>query len=210
MSEDRPRIITIARQLGSGGGELGQRLSERLGFTYIDRQILTLAAEALGIEERQLSARSERVQDFWSRLLRPFSFGAGAAVYTPPPFQMPSDDEVIAAEREVLVNLASRGDCVVVGHAGFGLLCDWGRVLSVFVHAPKAFRVQRLMRYYGAADEAEAERLIADADRDRERYVREACGRAWLDVRNYHVSFDVACVGLDAAVEFVATLALRD
>lgn len=209
MSIERPVIITIARQLGSGGSEIAQRVARRIGLRYIDRQILLQAAAALGLKEQDLAHRCERVQGFWAKLLQPFAAGTPADVFSPPPFQVPSDEQIIATERTILLELASKGDCVVVGHAGFHLLRGHGRLLNVFVHAPAAFRIQRVLRHYGARDEAEARAMMEQADRDRERYVREVTGLLWQDARNYHVSFDAERVGLEAAAARLSALARR-
>lgn len=209
MSVKQPVIITIARQLGSGGSEIAQRVARRLDFHYIDRQILQQAAAALGLKERDLAPRCERVQGFWAKLLQPFAAGTPADVFSPPPFQVPSDEQIVATERHILMELAAKGDCVVVGHAGFRLLRGQGRLLNIFVYAPTTFRMERILRHYGARDEAEARAMMEQADRDRERYVREVTGLLWQDARNYHVCFDAERVGLDAAVARLSALARR-
>lgn len=206
---DGPLIITIARQLGSGGSELAQHLAHRLGIAYLDRQILRQVAAALGVEEGELASRCECLQGFWTRLLQSFAQGSPADVFSPPPFRVPSDEQIMDTERSILLQLAAKGDCVVVGHAGFQVLRGTGRLLNVFVHAPQEFRVRRVLRYYpeAARDEAGALEAMARSDEDRARYVAKATGLEWQDARNYHLSLDAARVGLDAAGDFLVSLA---
>ena len=118
MSEPLPFHITIARQLGSGGSELGQRIACRLGFAYLDRQILQQAAEELGMSEAELAHREERIQSFWVRMLEAFSTGCPEYMMSTPPPKIVSDERLIEAEQRVLLRLSTQGSCVVVGRCG--------------------------------------------------------------------------------------------
>ncbi len=82
MSE--PVVITIARQLGSGGSYIGRSVARRLGFNYVDRQILEQAARELGVEEAEIADRDGRLQGFWEKTLASFAMGAPVVTYNPP------------------------------------------------------------------------------------------------------------------------------
>ncbi len=207
MPEPGHLVITIARQLGSGGSELAQRVARRLGVAYLDRQILSDAAAALGVDEAAMETRCERLQGFWTRLLGAFALAAPASAFTPPPLNTPSDADILAAERDVLRQLAAKGPCVVLGHGGFHLLHGHARLLNVFVHGSEAFRVERVMRYYGAADPEEARAAIARSDAERGEYVAELSGALWEDARNYHLCLDAGALGLDRAEALLTDLA---
>ncbi|EPR37356.1 Cytidylate kinase-like family [Desulfovibrio sp. X2] len=200
-------IVTVARQLGSGGSEIAQIVARRLGIAYIDRQILQDAAKELGLEEEELQSRCERLQGFWERLLHVFAQGSPASVYSPPPSRVPSDEMVMAAERDVLLHLASKGPCVVVGHCGFHLLRERGQLLNVFIHAPTDFRVARVMKHYGAKTPEEALESIELADKERGEYVQELSGALWEDATNYHLTLDAAFTGLERAAETITRIA---
>ena len=115
MPTTMPVVITVARQLGSGGSYIGQRVAQRLGYAYIDRQILQQAAIELGVEEAVLEDRDERLQGFWERLLTVFALGPPDGTYTPPP-HLVTDADLIETERHLIPQLATRGPCVLLGH----------------------------------------------------------------------------------------------
>jgi cytidylate kinase len=209
MTLHYPFQITIDRQVGSGGAELGQRIAARLGFAYLDRQILQQAAQELGTSEEQLADRDERVQSFWVRMMASFSADSPEHLICTPPFQIISDDALIEAEQNVMLRLARRGSCVIVGRCGFHLLAGVAPMLNVFVHASRPFRIERMIRHYAAADERAAEAIIDEMDRTRERYVERVSRVLWYDVRNYHLSFDLSQIGCDAAEEMVVSQANR-
>jgi cytidylate kinase len=206
MTLQLPFQITLDRQIGSGGAELGQRIAGRLGFAYIDRQILQQAAQELGMSEEQLSDRDERVQKFWARMMESFSADSPEHLICSPPFRIISDDALIEAEQRVMLRLAGRGSCVIVGRCGFHLLAGRAEMLNVFVHAPHSFRVERMIKNYEAADKTAARDMIDSTDRNRERYVERVSGKSWYDARNYHLSMDMSRVGFDAAEAFIVSL----
>ena len=109
MTAQLPFHITVARQLGSGGSELGQRIACRMGFVYLDRQILKQAAEELGMNETDLSHREERIQSFWIRTFEAFTTGCPEFMMSSPPLRIISDERLIDAEQRVLLRLVDRG-----------------------------------------------------------------------------------------------------
>jgi CMP/dCMP kinase len=201
-----PVVITLARQLGSGGSFIAKLVAQRLGYAYIDRQILKLAAKELGVEEAILQERRERVQGFMEKLLNVFTLGAPDGTYTPPPLWI-SDAELIEIERRLISELATQGPSVVLGHGAFHLLRGRARLLNVFVHAPIPFRAQRVMTIYHAQSRQEAVRMIEQSDQERRRYVRAFANLDWFDSRNYHLSIDTSVVDFASAVEIIASLA---
>ncbi len=209
MAEPLPFHITVARQLGSGGSELGQRIACRLGFAYLDRQILQQAAKELGMREEELAHREERVQSFWVRMVEAFSAGCPEYMMSTPPPKIISDETLIEAEQQVLMRLACQGSCVVVGRCGFHVLAGHARLLNIFVHASPRFRMDRMIQFYGAASDTAASEMMETIDRDRERYVERFSGKSWYDARHYHLAIDMSETGFEAAEEMVVTLAER-
>ena len=110
MAGDLPLHITIARQLGSGGSYLAQRLAHRLGFVYLDHQILEQAAQELDISNSELVQREERTQSFWAKLLEAFAAGCPEDIQSPPSLRLISDDELIAADPEAAEKMIDRTD----------------------------------------------------------------------------------------------------
>ena len=201
--------ITISRQMGAGGSYIGQVIAKRLGLKYVDREVLHLAAQEFGCDEETIAARSERVSSFWERVLGGLSFGAADSLYNPPPLGNFSDRELFDKQTQILKRLASQNDCVVVGWAGVFLLPRHRGMFSVFCHAPKSFRVKRIMSIYKDISEERARTLIVESDRTREIYFNEMTGHDWLCAKNYNLSIDTSLQPLEEIAELIIQLSER-
>lgn len=201
--------ITISRQMGSGGSYVGQLIARRLGLKYIDREVLHLAAKEFGCDEETIAARSERVSSFWERVLGGLSFGAPEAAYNPPPLGNFSDRELFEKQTQILKRIASQEDCVVVGWAGVFMLPRHRGMFSVFCHAPKSFRVKRIMNVYQNLNEEKARGLIAESDRTREIYFNEMTGHDWTCAKNYNLSIDTSLQPLEEIADLIISLSQR-
>src|ERR1044072_7096426 len=198
--------ITISRQMGSGGSYVGQLIAKRLGLKYIDREVLHLAAEEFGCDEETITPRSERVTSFWGRVLGGLSFGAPAVAWNPPPLGNFSDRELFEKQIQMLKRIASQEDCVVVGWAGVFMLPRHRGMFSVFCHAPKNFRVKRLLNIYQDLTEEKARALITESDRTREIYFNEMTGHDWSCASNYNLSIDTSLQSLEEIAELIVSL----
>jgi cytidylate kinase len=202
-----PVVITIARELGSGGSYIGKQVARRLGYAYIDRQVLQQAARELGVEETELEGRDERVQSFWDRLISVFALGGVDGIYTPPR-RWVSDEQLAETEQRLICELAVKGPCVVLGRGGFHLLRGRAKLLNVFVHAPLSFRIQRVMSIYRINSKREAVEMIDRSDQERARYIKSFTGFDQFDARNYHITIDTGLVDFSTAEEMIASLAV--
>jgi len=201
--------ITISRQMGAGGSYIGQVIARRLGLKYIDREVLHLAAEEFGCDEETIAARSERVTSFWERVLGGLSFGAPEAAYNPPPLGNFSDRELFEKQTQILKRIASQEDCVVVGWAGVFMLPRHRGRFSVFCHAPRSFRVNRIMNVYADLTEEKARTLISESDRTREIYFNEMTGHDWMCAKNYNLSIDTSLQPLEEIAELIISLSQK-
>jgi cytidylate kinase len=201
--------ITISRQMGAGGSYIGQLIARRLGLKYIDREVLHIAAKEFGCDEETIAARSERVTSFWERVLGGLSFGAPEAVYSPPPLGNFSDRELFEKQTQILKRIASQEDCVVVGWAGVFMLPRHRGMFSVFCHAPKSFRVKRIMNIYQDLADERARTLIAESDRTREIYFNEMTGHDWMCAKNYNLSIDTSLQPLEECADLIISLSQR-
>ncbi len=209
MAVNLPFHITIARQLGSGGSYLAQRLAHRLGFAYLDHQILEQAARELDMSDSELAWREERIQGFWTKLLEAFATGCPEDIQSPAPLRLISDEELIVAEHKVLLRLAARGSCVIVGRCAFHRLKGLARLFNIFVHADHDYRIRRVREVYHAPDLEAAEQMIKRTDNDRRRYVQRVCGASWSDARNYHLTVDISRAGFETAEEMIVAMTKR-
>lgn len=195
--------------MGSGGSYVGQVIAKRLGLKYIDREVLHLAAKEFGCDEETIAARTERVSSFWERVLGGLSFGAPEAAYTPPPLGNFSDRELFEKQTQILKRIASQDDCVVVGWAGVFMLPRHRGMFSAFCHAPKSFRVKRIMNVYQNLNEERARGLIAESDRTREIYFNEMTGHDWMCAKNYNLSIDTSLQPLEEIADLIISLSQR-
>jgi cytidylate kinase len=201
--------ITISRQMGAGGSYIGQLIAKRLGLKYIDREVLHLAAQEFNCDEETIAARSERVTSFWERVLGGLSFGAPEAAYNPPPLGNFSDRELFEKQTQILKRIASQEDCVVVGWAGVFMLPRHRGMFTVFCHAPRSFRVKRIMNVYKDLSEEKARTLIAESDRTREIYFNEMTGHDWMCAKNYNLSLDTSLQPLEEIAELIISLSQK-
>jgi cytidylate kinase len=210
MTAKSPVAIVISRQMGAGGAELGQRLARRLGYVYLDRAILQMVADRIGITDAELEHWDEQVSRFWDRLAETFARGSLDVTYSPPPLSSGvRDRNLFQLESEVIREAASLRNVVVIGRCGFHVLRDHPRLVSVLLHAPLAARIPRVMRARNLTDKAEATVLIERTDAERERFLRLSTGETPGDARCYHLCINTGRVGLDIAEEAVAKLVER-
>ena len=201
--------ITISRQMGAGGSYIGQIVATRLGLKYVDREVLRLAAQEFGCDEETVAARSERISSFWEKILAGLSLGPPDSHYNPPPLANFSDRELFDKQTQILKRIASKNDCVVVGWAGVFMLPRHRGMFSVFCHAPKSFRVKRVMNIYDNLSEEKARSLIAESDRTREIYFNEMTGHDWTCAKNYCLSIDTSLQPFEDCAELIVKLSER-
>jgi cytidylate kinase len=199
-------LISISRQLGSGGAAVARQLAKRLGFRYVDREVLSRATEYLGSEEENLAFREERVSGFMEDLLRGYIYGTPESAYIPPPVRPVYDIELFRTEAAIIRRIADAHDAVIVGRAGFHVLRDRPGLIKVFLHAPEASRIERIMKTCNIAAPREAVDLIRESDSSRRKFVETVAGVEWTDARCYHLCIDTASSGLSGAENMIMSL----
>lgn len=206
MNEKRTTVITISRHLGSGGSYIGQQVARRLGYQYVDREILRKAAQYLGVEEDTLAGREGRLSGFWENFLRMFSVSTPEVGYVPPPLRPVYDRELMEMEAKIIGEIAEQHDAVIMGRGAAYILRDHSGLVKIFVHASKEFRVSHVMEVYKISDTAEAIALIDDSDRERGKFIHSMFGVHMADARHYHLCIDTSAIGFAVAEEMVVML----
>ncbi len=201
MTEVTPHVITMSRQLGSGGAYLGQRLAFRLNALYLDHEIVRQAAQELKIPEETLAVRDEKVTSRWQAILQSFVDSTSWS-YDPPPLDTLNDKNLYKVESDIITRIAKERNAIIVGRGGYYVLRQHPRCLSVFLHADINFRQQRVQELYHVSAQ-EALKLIGSIDHDRGFYLRALTGQDWLDARQYHLSIDTGVLGLDKAEDII-------
>ena len=191
-------IITIARQYGSGGKTIGQMLANDLGIPFYSREILRLASDDSGIREELFNQADEKLRS------NPL-FGASKKVYTGGLISPESDDFVSSEnlfnyQAKVIKELAEKGSCVIVGRCADFVLKDRADVVSVFVHAPADYCMERAMEGNDMSRK-EMEKFIAKTDKYRGDFYHYYTGNVWNDARNYDLCLNSSKLGFEKCVE---------
>jgi cytidylate kinase len=195
-----PVILTITRQMASGGSYIGYAVARRLRLRCMDRAILRRAARALGADDcRTLESLEETKGSIWARLTRGM---ATAAPFVSAPLGFDEDD-VFDVESHIIREIAEYEDAVFVGHGAGFVLRNHPGVIRVFVHAPEPWRIAAAQRSY-AVDPAAARDLIRQSDKRRARFIEGLSGAAWTDARLYDLSVDTSAIDIGGIIAWLA------
>ena len=202
-------VITIARQYGSGGRTIGEMLADRLGIHFYDKELMKLASEDSGINERLFNTADEKVkQSVISKIFKTEKAYTGEVI-SPESGEFISDDNLFNYQAKVVKELAERENCVIVGRCADYVLKDYDHVLSVFIHGPKDFCMQEAAKKINLTGK-ELERFIAKTDKERADYYKYYTGREWTDARNYDLCLDSSKLGFERCVdEIIAYMNVR-
>lgn len=190
------RVITISRQFGSGGRTIGRQVAEKLGIPCYDQELIEQLAEKSGFTKEYIKERSEYTErGGW--LANALSGRAAGG--------MTNQDHIWIAQRELILELAAKGPCVMVGRCGDYILQGQADCLNVFVHASMENRAERIVKMYGERDDAPEKRL-RDKDKRRKAYYQFYTDTEWGRAENYHISLDSGALGIDKCVELIVSL----
>jgi CMP/dCMP kinase len=201
MTKELPFVISISRQLGSGGAYVGQQLASKLKLAYIDRDIINKAAQQLQVSEKQIESRDETRTPLWRSILSSSSC-INTTVYLPPSISEPSDKELYQTESEIIEQISKTFSAVIVGRAGSHILRNHPRHMSIFLHAALPFRVERIKKLY-KLDEAQARKFIETGDKARGIYLKAVTGLDWMNCRQYHLCIDTSVTNFDGVVKVI-------
>lgn len=186
------KIITISREFGSGGREIGFRLAEQLGIPFYDREIISMAAEDSNIAEEVFHIHDERIinQDHNYHSITPFSI-----VY-----EIPVSDQIFVAQSQVIKKLALLGSCVMIGRCSDILLDD---SFDVFICAGNKARLERLMELDPEVKLRTMETRIREIDTKRREYYQYYSGNEWGNPKNYHICLNSGKIGIESCVDII-------
>jgi cytidylate kinase len=197
--ESQPYAVTINHQLGSGGAYLGEKLADRLGIPFLDREILKEVAWQLNLAESDLVNREERLSSFWQNF-------TSIAIMADPVIAtqrfIPSDSDLFQLECSTIQRIAEKSSAVFLGRCGWYVLRNHPRRVSILVTADLPARIKRLMDLYKLS-ESEAVERIKTGDKERGDYIRTFTKQNWLDARHYDLCVNSSVVGWDCAVDLL-------
>ena len=196
---DERTVITIGREFGSGGHEIGMKLAEKLGIKCYDKELLELAAKESGLCEELFASQDEKPTNsfLYSLVMDTYSLG-----YTNSYVDMPINYKVFLAQFDAIKKLAERESCVIVGRCADYALEDNPYAVSVFIKASLDERVQRIKRIYELNDSKAAD-LIQKTDKRRASYYNYYSSKKWGEAKSYNLCIDSGLVGIDGAIDMI-------
>lgn len=190
-------IITISRETGSGGHTVGQMLAKELGYDFYDKEIISLAAKDLHLDEATIEENGENMSDNTyidiATGFIPFSRKNKVPV-----------EEIQAAQDKLIQTIAEKGNCVIVGRGADYILRNRKDAFHVFIHANMQHRIDRVQRHDGiSGEESRIRRKLEVKDHSRRMFYQFFTGREWGHVSNYHLSIDTSVFTKSQAMDLI-------
>jgi len=201
MNREEQFVITISRQFGTGGHEIGAEMARRLGVKLLDKQILNEVARRNHVVEEameKIEARNPLWRDDFTNFYRNYM---SKAEYDGQEHDQTSRD-LFKAQCDAIKKIAEEESCVIVGRCGFHIFENHPNALKIFIHSTEECRKRRIAEKYGL-DLRDAAAMVVDNDYSRELYTKTFTGKDWTDARNYDISIDVRKFGINGAVDFL-------
>lgn len=202
---EKKTIITIGRQFGSGGREVGRLIAQKLSIPCYDKELLDIAARSSGISKELFETADERAT---SSLLYTLSMDAYSMNSRAPAsiHELPINDRLFLIQSDTIKKLADEGSCILVGRCGNYVLRELPCAVHVFLYAPLPARIERVCRLYQLS-ESDAKNLIQKTDKKRANYYNYYSGAKWGQMENYQLFLDTSVIGVEKAAQLVIDFA---
>lgn len=199
-------VITIARQYGSGGHEVGERVARELNIPFYDKALIAMAAKQSGLSEEVFENADEKATNSLLYSMVMGSYGFGGRI--PGVNEMPINDKLFIIQSDIIKKAAAEGPCVVIGRCADYILRDHKNCLKVFVHADKAARVDRIVSKQ-LCEAKKAPDFITKKDKQRANYYNFYSNNRWDDLSNYNLTVDTSMFTVEKAVELIVDAARK-
>lgn len=188
------RIVTISREFGSGGRTIGKAVAEKLGIPCYDAELI-----------EKLSRESGFAKEYVRQISEYMPGGYLESLFSNRTLGPTNEDILWDSQNKVILEIAEKGPCVIVGRCADYILRDKADCLKVFIHADIAFRVERIVKVYGERDQSPEQRL-REKDKRRAAYYRFYTDMKWGDAHNYHIALDSGALGIERCAEIISAL----
>ena len=194
-------IISIGRQYGSGGHEIGEKLAERLGVKFYDNALIDRVSKESGLCKEIIMEHDEKPTSsfLYNLVTDPYSINFNRGSVT----DMPYGQKIFLAQYETVKNIASEGPCVIVGRCADYILKDNENLLSIFIYADKDFRLKRIASENPEMSENNLNGLIDKQDRARASYYNYYSDNKWGRASSYDLCINSAKTGIEGAVKLI-------
>ena len=193
-------VITIGRQFGSGGREIGEKLAQAYDIKYYDKELIARAAKESGFCEEILMNHDERPTNsfLYNLVIDTYSFGYNSSSFV----DMPMSQKVFLAQFDTIKKIADEGPCVIVGRCADYALEGRDNVINLFIYADEGFRVRKIMEQYGM-DENKARDNLVKKDKQRASYYNYYTNRKWGRAESYDLCINSSVLGIDGSVKLI-------
>ncbi len=193
-------VITIGRQFGSGGREIGEKIAAHFGIKCYDKELLSLAAKESGICQEMIEVHDERPTNsfLYNLVMDTYSFGYNASSFS----DMPISHKVFLAQFDAIKKIADEGPCVIVGRCADYALSDYDNCLRIFVHAKEEAKTKRIMEKYDLSSQ-KAKEMMVKKDKQRQSYYNYYSSNKWGRSDTYDLSIDSSVLGIDGTVDLL-------
>ena len=211
MKKDEKFVITINRELGSGGRTVGEKLAAKLGVPFYDKALIKALQEKYNLSVEEIERMKGRSHSWWADFKRIVSIGEGMKDVHYYQVSMGDEpdilttDEMYNAEKEILKSIAEEESCVIAGRTGFHILRSCPNRLSILIQAPMEHRVNRVMSKHPELSQKDVEKIIKKVDKMRENYVTKYCGVSRYDARNYDLVINMDGKTEDEVVDLICS-----
>jgi len=191
MNKSEQFVITINRELGSGGRTVGRLLAEKLGVPFYDKALIKTLQEKYNLTTEEIERLKGRKHSWWADVERILKIDSGMSIdyYLPKKCDLPdllTTDEMFKTETLMLEDLAAEKSCIIAGRSGFHVFREHPNHLSILIQASMEYRLERVMRKQNMTED-EARKTIERVDKMRENYVKKYTGTSRYDTRNYQL-----------------------
>ena len=187
------RIITVSRESGSGGRTIGKQVAKELGIPCYDNELIQKIASESGFDEHYVKDAGE------------YDSGGFLSIFSSRAFGDTNADLIWKAQCKIILQLAEKEPCVIVGRCADYILRDKADCLRVFIHADKDFRMNRIIKVYGETD-IPTEQRLKEKDKRRAAYHRFYTNMKWGQSKNYDISINSGTQGIDLCAEIIKYL----
>ena len=194
-------VITIGRQFGSAGREIGEKVAAHFGIKCYDKELLSRAAKESGFCEEMLVNHDERPTSsfLYNLVMDTYSFGYNASSFV----DMPISQKVFLAQFDTIKKIAQEGPCVIVGRCADYALSDFTNSLHLFIYADEDARIKRISEKY-AVNEAKAKDMIIKKDKQRQSYYNYYSSKKWGRADSYDLCINSSLLGIEGTVKLIA------
>ncbi len=199
-------ILTIGRQFGSGGREVGKKLATELGIGYYDKELMAIAARESGLAEDFFAKADEQTSNRMAYALNTgYTYMGGGYM---PYANILSNDGLFKIQSDAIRNLADTESCVIVGRCADYILRDDPALISLFIHDTRESRIRRVMVGENVSEEVAKEQMVK-TDKSRAAYYNYYTNKTWGASASYHFSINLSLLGVDESVAFIKDLVER-